>query len=356
MSAIDVDSLSRPVSEEDPAGPDLEYDAEFLRAFKAAEGTPDRRMGDTLVPGEEPDWRLVASAASQLLQRTKDLRIATLLARALLRLHGLPGLTEGLDLTRRLTAAYWSEIHPRLDPDDDNDPTIRVNVLLELCAPESMLHLVRTAQVARSRAFGPVSYRDLEVSEGRLSAGDDTQIQDAATLKGALLDCSAEDLQASQAALAEALASLAELSSTLAEHLRPDQMPSFDPLGDLLRAMSRWLGAHLTERLPPAAQDELAGAAAETEAAAPEAVPAQSPTRSVVPGAVASRQDVVRAIDRLCDYYARYEPSSPVPLLLRRAQRLAVADFMTIMRDMAPDALGHVELICGPSEDTSGSG
>ncbi len=35
-------------------------------------------------------------------------------------------------------------------------------------------------------------------------------------------------------------------------------------------------------------------------------------------------------------YYARQEPSRPVPILLTRAKRLVGADFMTIMKDMAP--------------------
>ena len=55
----------------------------------------------------------------------------------------------------------------------------------------------------------------------------------------------------------------------------------------------------------------------------------------------------MRALDRICDYYSRNEPSSPVPLLLKRARRLATGSFVDILRDLAPDALAQIEKICG---------
>ena len=66
-----------------------------------------------------------------------------------------------------------------------------------------------------------------------------------------------------------------------------------------------------------------------------------------VPGQIGSREDVVAALERVCEYYARHEPSSPVPLVLRRAQRLARMDFMEILRDMTPSGVAEAELIGG---------
>ena len=49
-------------------------------------------------------------------------------------------------------------------------------------------------------------------------------------------------------------------------------------------------------------------------------------------------------------YYERHEPSSPVPLLLKRAKRLVAKDFMEILRDLAPDGVDQAERISGPSD------
>ena len=56
-------------------------------------------------------------------------------------------------------------------------------------------------------------------------------------------------------------------------------------------------------------------------------------------GAVMSRQDAVRALDAVADYFRRNEPSSPIPLLIERAKRLVAKDFLEVLADIAPDAV-----------------
>jgi type VI secretion system protein ImpA len=49
----------------------------------------------------------------------------------------------------------------------------------------------------------------------------------------------------------------------------------------------------------------------------------------------------------LCEYYRRHEPSSPIPVLLRRAKRLVSKDFMDIIRDLTPSGIPEAELLAG---------
>jgi type VI secretion system protein ImpA len=125
-------------------------------------------------------------------------------------------------------------------------------------------------------------------------------------------------------------------------------MPSFDPLSGLLGAISRSLGTYLSERVPQGS----ATAAPEVEAPGSEPESTERPSRGAAVGEIASRDDVVRTIDRICDYYSRYEPSSPVPLLLLRARRLATGTFVDIVRDLAPDALKDIEKVCGIDKES----
>ena len=55
----------------------------------------------------------------------------------------------------------------------------------------------------------------------------------------------------------------------------------------------------------------------------------------------------MRLLQKICHYYARSEPSSPVPLLLKRAARLAEMDFMQIIQDLSPDAVVQIRSITG---------
>ena len=45
------------------------------------------------------------------------------------------------------------------------------------------------------------------------------------------------------------------------------------------------------------------------------------------------------------------EPSSPLPILLKRAKRLVGADFMEIINDLAPSGVDNVKLIGGVTEE-----
>jgi type VI secretion system protein ImpA len=64
-------------------------------------------------------------------------------------------------------------------------------------------------------------------------------------------------------------------------------------------------------------------------------------------GAVTSRDEVARLLDRICEYYERAEPSSPLPLLLQRCKRLVSATFLDIVRDVAPGAVAQVDSLRG---------
>ena len=66
---------------------------------------------------------------------------------------------------------------------------------------------------------------------------------------------------------------------------------------------------------------------------------------------IQTREDVIAWLDRMCDFYRRTEPSSPVPILLQRARSLVNKSFMEVIRDLVPDALEQVKTYSGPSKD-----
>jgi len=349
MSAIDLDGLLRPVAEDAPAGPDLEYDPAYLAAFRAALGAPERRMGDTVVAAEEPDWRQVRTLCEALMTRSKDLRVGVLLTRALAHLQGFPGLADGLGLIQGLLERYWDDLYPLLDPEDDNDPTARINALVELCDREHLLDFLRTATLVRSPVFGPLTYRDIEVAEGHVSAPQDANTLDATAVNAVFQDCDIAQLEESTNAVSLTQERLRSVVDVLWQRIRTDQMPDLDPLTELLSAVEKVLKGHLEQRLPPTSDTSEAEAAQAQEAPLDQNA-AKGPGLAAAPAQIASRDDVVRTIDRICDYYSRYEPSSPVPLLLKRARRLATGSFVDIVRDLAPEALTEIEKVCGLGE------
>ena len=67
-------------------------------------------------------------------------------------------------------------------------------------------------------------------------------------------------------------------------------------------------------------------------------------------GQITTREDVIAALDKVCEYYNQYEPSSPLPLLIQRCKRLVSANFLDIIRDIIPEAMPQAEAIRGRLE------
>ena len=64
-------------------------------------------------------------------------------------------------------------------------------------------------------------------------------------------------------------------------------------------------------------------------------------------GAIGSRQDAIRALDAVVEYFRRNEPSSPVPLMIERAKRLVSKNFLEVLEDIAPDAVSVARAVGG---------
>lgn len=346
MSAIDVAELLQAVPGEDPCGENLEYDAAFGELERSARGKPEQQYGDTVIPAEEPDWSAVKKQAVALLGRSKDLRPAVYLARALVRTDGLAGFADGLALVQGLVERFWEGLHPRLDPEDDNDPTLRVNCIASLRDPEATLRGVREAPLIASPALGRYSLRDVLAAAGLLTLPPGAGAPpDPGAVEAAFRGCELGGLQDTAQVLRRCLESVTGLETLLTERVGAAQSVDLGDLRELLRSGARVVDEALAKRgVSPGVATEN-GRTAEGAPARPAAPAAPAPASA---GEIASRGDVVRVLDRVCEYFARHEPSSPVPLLLRRAQRLVSKSFLELVRDLAPDGVAQVETIRGP--------
>jgi type VI secretion system protein ImpA len=365
MTVLDVAKLLAPVSPDSPCGENLEYDADYAAMELASAGKPDQQFGNTVIPGEEPNWIEVKQLALGLFQRSKDLRIALNLTRACTSTGGLPGLADGLAVISGLVSTYWQEVHPQLDPDDGNDPTFRLNAIASLCDPLATLKIVQGAVLVSSRGMGKFSYRDVQVATGELPPLAGVGKVEQSSIDGAFADCDPGDLVATARAGKAAQDHLRQLDKDLGDKVGVSTAPPLTPLADLLKGINRLFDQKLKSRGLSLEEEAAAGASPEPtadeepvggngQAAAP-AVSRKATAAPTLTGDITSREDVIRALDKICDYYKRYEPSSPVPLFLNRAKRLASKSFLEILRDLTPDAVNQALALSGITEGASAS-
>jgi len=333
MGLTNHEQLLQPISEALPAGENLEYDPAFLALERAAQGKPEQRMGASVVPGEPPEWGGVLGQAQALLARTKDLRVAVHLAAAALNRGGLEGMSEGLTLVGGLLETYWPSVHPQLDPEEGDDPTMRITALSALAAP-SLLATLRTTPVIRAQALGSVAMRDFSSVPGEATLDNNT-------VEGVFQSVDLPVLEAAVGWLSKCTEQLARIDKTFEEHTGA-RGPDLGALSRMFREATAFAAPRLAARQPVAAAAE----------DAPTGGSAAPVARAAAPlGEVNSREDVVRALDRICAYYARSEPSSPLPLLLQRCKKMVPMSFVDILKELAPSGLSQLETVVGKADE-----
>lgn len=343
MNDTTMASLAAPLGADRPSGENLEYDAQFLALDAALEGTPEVEYGGTVTPATPPDWQAAHALALALMERTHDLRIAMALTRSALALRGVVGLADGLALLDWMLDQEWDTVHPQLEADDDFDPMLRVNVLAGLVAPAQLMREVRATPLVRVRALGSFSLRDIEQVREQARDGAEGAAAAANTIAAAFAAADPAELAITAAALQAARDGVQAIESHLARHVGVGKQLDLAPLSTLIAQAQ----AALREHAPaPAAGQDASADAALPGGAGEMGVP--RPAADVV----TNRADVVRLLDRICDYYDQHEPASPIPLLLQRARRLVDKRFAELVQDLAPDGLSQLSRASGVQHET----
>jgi type VI secretion system protein ImpA len=375
MPSVDINAILEPVAADAPCGIDLEdgnkHDPAFAELERLAQGRPEQQIGTTVVPAETPDWKILQRKAIEVLARSKDLRAVTHLARSLLQTDGWTGFAEGLEVLRGLIERYWEGMYPRLDPEDGNDPTMRINIMMSITDP-AILSAVRGTPLVVSRSLGRFSLKDLEAATGDTgleSRGDPAGAM--ASIEAAVTDADLGALQATVLALRACLTALAGLEVAIASQVPSPDSLSFTKLSALLRKGEGFLATRLAQRAPA---PPVGGAGAVNGAGAGAGIDMDRDMGSGAlsggdhqngagaaaghgggvagwaGGGIKSRDDVIRALDAISAYYERHEPSSPIPIFVARCKRLVTMGFVDIVRDLVPDALAQVDVLRGRVE------
>jgi type VI secretion system protein ImpA len=342
--AIEPDDYLKDIDPDNVCGDDLQYDPLFIELEQAIKGKPEQQMGDTVVEAEPPNWRDIKKKSEALLARTIDLRVLVCYLRSLIALEGFSGLQDGLTLIKTAIQTRWDTIHPQLDPDDDNDPTERINVLMSLCDHETLLKSLQQTPLLESKLLGRFNFRDISIASGKSTATSNEKAVNQATIDGAVQDCEIGHLQGTFEALTSSLESINQLEAAVTDYVGVSEAPSFAELRGFLKESKSFLATALEAR--GIGDDEPI-----TEEAYEEGEAVSVLSKKSISGAINNNQDVIKTLNLVCDYYKKNEPSSPIPLFIERAIRLVGMNFMDVLKDLAPAGVDEAKFILGKQHD-----
>ena len=329
---IDGLDLDRPLQDGRPCGENLE-ETPLMASLDA-----DQLFGQPVPLDSTLPWPEIKARAVEALGKTKDFRLLTYLAAALLRTDGLLPFLDTLGVASRWLQAYWAEVFPLID----EDAIVRRNALSGFADPHAVLDALRRAPLVSSRQHGRFSFRDVEMATGQAQPAEGEAVPDGRLIDSAFGSVPLDNLVATQGGLAGAIAALKAIDARMRSEGGSEAAPEVERLQTQLARMDALVRKQMAAR-PDAAGLVEANAAGEgdaAQAAGPGAV-----------GAIRTRQDAVRAMETVAEFFRQNEPSSPIPLLLDRAARLVSKSFLDVLADMAPDAVAQARAAGGLRKD-----
>lgn len=334
---INIDALIAPINgSHHGVGEDLIFDPR-IDAIVAArqEDDPLLAQGNWVTELKVADWDFVKNQCADLLSHTsKDMKLALWYVDALSHTDHLAGISQALSLLQALNDEYWLTMYPPLDGEEDS-MDIRAGLLSWFV--KALTDDIKQLSLADSKAgnYNYNYYLTARDHDKQRQQNPDSETSNQLTLSdyNHAIKTSSETWQ--QALMAN-LRAVTEQWQTLTDQLNNlmgMDAPVFAPVTDLLVALTQ----HLRPLIPEysddnstSAQDSVADtmdSMSDSDSAMSDNSEQSASTKNVTSTSFnpsnrdhqSNRQQALKLLGQIQDYFATNEPHSPVTFLLGRA-------------------------------------
>lgn len=335
LPVIDYSVLLKPISEEKPSGESMQYSGLYdeIREARRADDA-GLNYGQWQSALKVADYLQVINLATTALNsQTKDLQVCAWLTEAITKQHGFAGLRDGLKLIREIEINFWDTFYPEIDEGDmegranaiewiDTQISLAVKTI-----PITLGHGFTYNHWEESRSYDfPENLEALEYDEREKIKALKTQAETEnrktgemwRTAKAATNRAFCEHLNLT---LQECLTELNALDTTNEEKFDRNQVPSVRELKKTLENIKTVVDGLLKEKREEEPDPEDFSAAeesVETTGEDGEMVMVKKGA-GVASGAIQSRQDALKRLSDVAEYFKKSEPHSPVAYLVQRA-------------------------------------
>jgi type VI secretion system protein ImpA len=361
---IDFDSLLTPISEENPAGESLQYSGIYDEIRESRRADEDIAQGDWQYELKVADFRKVVDlAVPALASQTKDLQICAWLAESLSRQSGFVGLRDGLRLARELQANFWETIYPEIDEGDMEGRANALEWLDKQCSLVARETPLTAGEGVSFMGFEDSKIFDMPENIDDLDSDKRQKLQDLQSqaetenritgerwrkAKGQTRRQFYEELSL---ALDECWSEYEQLDRTIEENFERNQMPALLQLKKSLDAIRDLVKKLLQEkRQAEPTEEELAAGVETTEETISEN--GETITASSVAGTsgpIKSRQDALKRLSEVAEYFRKTEPHSPVSHLVSRSVKWGNMSLENLLQELVKDegVLGQIRETLG---------
>jgi type VI secretion system protein ImpA len=330
----DLETLLKPISDETVVGRNLRYVLfDQKRGIYWHDWIREAHRENLYedVP-KLPDWpSVIELSTNALTSLTKDLQIAAWLSDALVKHSGhdrLAGLRDSLKLMRGLIEEYWDEVFPESDPEgDDGHFRARANIIAAFDARLSIA--VKTIPLTDSMTGLKYSYMDWEAAKSFDMTDKDGPDSFDSEQPEQERKITIEDwdkavngtpyrfFKGRLDLLRESSAALTALGEAI--DLRFErEAPGLRELRRSLEDMTSLMQKLEKEKRPPEVAAEIEGPIT-TEAPDSPNGRAAGFGLPAISGSIKSRDEALRRLADIAEYFRQTEPHSPISYLVQRA-------------------------------------
>lgn len=349
-SVIDLEAMLSPISEEKPAGENLRYSGIYDEIYEARRADEDVEQGEWKIALKIADFRqVVILAVPALTSQTKDLQIAVWLSEALVKLHGFAGLRDGLKLVSGLQDKFWETLFPEID---EGDMEGRANAIEWLALQTSFA--IKQAKITQGESYSFFDWEDskrfdipnnletLDYAEQdkyrELQQQADRENRVTADRWRVAIAASRRQFYEEIAlTIEECWAECKELNRVIEEKFDRNQMPGLGVLQKSLDEVQTQVNKLLEEKRAEEPDAEAAETGADGEQPAGEGITADGSRVAVSGGAIQSRQEALKRLGQLADFFRKSEPHSPVSYLVQRAVKWGNMPLDSWLQDVIKD-------------------
>jgi type VI secretion system protein ImpA len=352
---LDVDALLAPIEGDSPVGQDLRADyAAGSIYYRLRDARSDARAAERAAdsdPALEADagqhWRSVLQLAQAALAKSHDLEVAAWVTEAMVRESGLAGLADGARLITGLVEGFWEAIYPLPDEDGMETRVAPVAGLNGTGSDGTLIQPLRKLTLFNAADGSPVPvflYLQSEETAGlgdekrkaaRLAAGVPAfaQLETEARVAGAGHFTA---LARGAAAALDAWQAMGAAFDAVAGYDAPPTSRVREVLEQIIAISQRYAPSALAVE-SAAAADANEGALAEVAGTAEVAGAGDGASVQAAKKAY-TREDALRQLGEIAEFFRRTEPQSPIALTLDEAIRRARLTWPELIEDILADA------------------
>ena len=331
--------LLQPVAGASPCGPSLDHDPDHVLLMARLQPRSDAQYGAFVDRPAARDWAGIGRDCESLLRRTRDIALLVGWCRARLALARASGLVHALASLHAVATRWPDDVHPQRRLDGTDEPAVRANAIAGLVDPEGLLGEIGDLALL---VGSPARRLTLREAARALTMPRATDSADPASVRRYLQEMQAAGADAEAAAQFRALHQAAIHASAIdawsRAHLGADA-PSLERLLRLLAPFSTTAVPVPTAPAPVPVPSRSPLSMNPPKPAHPAHPPHSALPASLVSPAPRARHDAAACIRAAREWFEVHEPSSPVAVLLKQAERMVGQRFVHVADAIPLDLL-----------------